>query len=66
MQSKDLAKAALVPQQGQIDDAYATAQMPVIDERLALGGIRLAAFINAVLTSPPPSGTAVITRAVPR
>jgi hypothetical protein len=60
MQSKDLARAALVPQQGQIDDAYMKAQMPVIDERLALGGIRLASFINAVMTSPPPELAAMI------
>jgi hypothetical protein len=54
MQSVALAKAALLPQKGVVDEAYFKAQIGVVDERLALGGLRLAAILNEVLTSPPP------------
>jgi len=46
MQSKTAAKAALVPQRGIIDEAYYRAHIGVIEERLALAGLRLAAVIN--------------------
>ena len=55
MQSHDLARAALVPQHGTIDEAYYRAHIPVIDERMALGGLRLAAYLNKSLTAPPPA-----------
>jgi nuclease S1 len=48
MESLALAKAALLPQQGIVDEAYYRAQISVIDERLALGGLRLAAMINGI------------------
>jgi hypothetical protein len=54
VQSFHLAKAALVPMEGTIDEAYYRAQIPVIDEQIALGGIRLAAVLNKNLTTPPP------------
>jgi nuclease S1 len=53
MESQRLAKAALLPQRGVVDDAYYRRELPVIDERLALAGIRLAALINESLTAPP-------------
>jgi nuclease S1 len=54
IESQRLAKAALVPQQGVIDEAYYHKQLPVIDERLALAGVRLAAVINESLKTAPP------------
>ena len=51
MESHSLAKAALVPAYGKIDDAYYDEQIRVVDERLALGGLRLAAVLNRSFTS---------------
>ena len=51
MESLALAKAALLPQQGTVDEAYYRAQIPVIDQRLALAGLRLAGLLNAVSAS---------------
>jgi hypothetical protein len=48
-QSWKLAKEALVTPGTNIDDAYFTRHIRVIDERLALGGVRLAAVLNRVL-----------------
>ena len=55
MESHALAKAALVSRGGVVDDAYYRAQIQAIDERLALGGLRLAASLNRSLTGVPPS-----------
>ena len=49
MESHALAKAALLPDRGAADEAYYRAQIPKIDERLALGGLRLAALLNDAL-----------------
>jgi hypothetical protein len=54
VESWKLAKAALVANHTNIDEAYYKAQIPVIDERLALAGTRLAAVLNRILVSPPP------------
>jgi nuclease S1 len=54
MQSHDLGNAALLPQGGQVDDAYYRAQIPVVDQRMALAGVRLAAVLNEMLTAEPP------------
>jgi hypothetical protein len=54
MESHALAKRALLPGQGVIDEAYYRAQITVVDERLALGGLRLAAALNRSLREPPP------------
>ena len=53
MESHALAKAALLPPQGVVDDAYFRAQIVVVEERLALGGLRLAAWLNRSLAVPP-------------
>jgi hypothetical protein len=53
VESWALAKTALVPGGANIDEAYYTARIPVIDERLALAGVRLAAVLNRALTEPP-------------
>ena len=49
MQSHDLGKAALLPPHGSVDEAYYRAQIPIVDQRLALAGVRLAAALNEVL-----------------
>jgi nuclease S1 len=49
-----LAKAALLPPHANVDEAYYRAHISVIDKRLALAGLRLAALLNASLTSAPP------------
>jgi hypothetical protein len=55
MESHAFAKARLLPAQGDVDEAYFRAQIPVVDERLALGGLRLAAWLNRSLIDPPPA-----------
>lgn len=50
-QSWRLARAALVAPGTNIDDAYYRRHIAVIDERLALAGIRLAAVLNRALSS---------------
>jgi hypothetical protein len=51
-QSFRLAKEALVKPDTNIDEGYYRRHIAVIDERLALGGVRLAAVLNRVLISP--------------
>ena len=53
-QSFRLAKEALVTPDTNIDEAYYRRHIRVIDERIALGGVRLAAVLNRVLTTPAP------------
>ena len=55
MESHALARAALLPPQGLVNDAYYRAQISIVDERLALAGLRLAALLNAIFTSDPPA-----------
>lgn len=55
IESQRLAKTALLPQHGTVDEAYYRRELPVVEERLALGGARLAAMINQSLTVPPPA-----------
>ena len=55
MQSHALGKAALVGPKTNIDEAYYKAQISVIDDRLALAGLRLAALLNRSLATLPPS-----------
>ena len=50
-QSFRLAKEALVKPDTNIDEGYYRRHIAVIDERLALGGVRLAAVLNRVLVS---------------
>ena len=54
MQSHALARAALLPAHGAADEAYYRAHIDIVDQRLALAGVRLAAILNEILTSPPP------------
>lgn len=52
-QSWALGKAALVKNDTNIDEAYYQRHIGVIDERLALGGVRLAAVLNRVFVTAP-------------
>ena len=52
-QSWALGKAALVKPNTNIDEDYYRKQIGVVDERLALGGVRLAAVLNRVFVAPP-------------
>jgi hypothetical protein len=54
MQSHGLAKAALLPPHGNVDEAYYDREISVVDERLALAGLRLASLLNDSLTAAPP------------
>jgi hypothetical protein len=55
VESHDLAIAALLKPDADAGDAYFRTQIAVIDERLALAGLRLAALLNRSLTTPPPA-----------
>ena len=52
-QSWRLGKEALVAPGTNIDEGYYRRHIGVIDERMALGGVRLAAVLNRVLTARP-------------
>ena len=52
-QSWALGKAALVANDINIDEAYYQKHIGVIDERLALAGVRLAAVLNRAFVAPP-------------
>lgn len=52
-QSWQLAKDALVAPHTNIDDGYYRRHISVIDERMALAGVRLAAVLNRVLVTQP-------------
>lgn len=54
MESHALATAALLPAGGTIDEAYFRAQIAVVEERLTLGGLRLAAWLNRSLANARP------------
>ena len=54
-ESFKLARPAVLPQNGEVDEAYYQKHISVIDERLALAGLRLAAVLNAIFTAPPPA-----------
>jgi nuclease S1 len=49
MESHALAKAALLARGGEADEAYYRKHIGAIEERLALGGLRLAAVLNQAL-----------------
>jgi hypothetical protein len=49
MESHALARAALLPAGGEAGEAYYRAHIAQVDERLALGGLRLASVLNDAL-----------------
>jgi hypothetical protein len=54
MESHALAKAGLLSAGGIVDEAYFRAHIAVVDGRLALGGLRLAAWLNRSLGNAAP------------
>jgi hypothetical protein len=54
MESHALAKRGLLPERGTVDEAYYRAHIAEVDERLALGGLRLAAWLNRSLGNAAP------------
>ena len=55
MESHASAKVALLPARGVVDEPYFRAQITVAEERLALGGLRLAASLNRSLAEILPA-----------
>jgi hypothetical protein len=55
MESLTLSNAIMLPQQGNVDEAYYQKNIAVIDERLSLAGARLSQVLNRALTSRPPA-----------
>jgi hypothetical protein len=53
MESHVVALKALLPPQGVVDEAYYRTYIGVVDERLALGGLRLAVLLNQSLPTSP-------------
>lgn len=53
-QSHIAGNAALLPPNGDANETYYAQQIPVVDQRLALAGLRLARLLNEVLVAPPP------------
>jgi hypothetical protein len=53
-ESHKYAQAAWLDNGGNVDEDYYNTQIKVIDERLALAGLRLAALLNDVFSSPAP------------
>jgi hypothetical protein len=54
MESLALAKAALVAPHARIDESYYRRHITIVDERLALAGLRLASVLDRSLTVHPP------------
>ena len=54
MESLVISNAILLPQQGNVDEAYYAKQIGVVEQRLALAGARLAQVLNRALTAQPP------------
>jgi hypothetical protein len=56
MESHALAKSALLPPNGAVSEAYYRAHIGVVEQRLALAGLRLAALLNRGLRVAPAEG----------
>ena len=52
-ESATAAALALVAANGSVDEAYYIREIPVVDQRLELAGLRLAAFLNRTFTAAP-------------
>ncbi len=50
--------AYAIPKDGRLDQAYYERNLPVVEQRLSMAGVRLAAVLNSVLTGPEYSATA--------
>lgn len=56
MESHVLAKAALLPRDGAVSEAYYRTHIGVVEQRLTLAGLRLAALLNRGLRVAPAQG----------
>lgn len=54
LESLALARAALLPPGGAVDERYVGTHAATLDERLALAGLRLAALLEGALAAEPP------------
>lgn len=52
-ESKVISNTALVAKGSNIDEEYFNRQIPVIDRQLQMAGLRLAAVLNGIFTTPP-------------
>ena len=52
-ESKAAADQAVLPDGGAVDEVYYQRELPVVDQRLELAGLRLAAILNRVFTAAP-------------
>lgn len=55
LESLAISNTVMLPQQGSVDEAYYAKHIGIIEERLALGGARLAQVLNRALTARPPA-----------
>jgi hypothetical protein len=49
LESRDLGLKAMVPQNAELGESYIAANQPIIEQQLALAGVRLAAILNDAL-----------------
>ena len=52
-ESKKDADEAMLRNGAAVDEAYYTREIPVVDQRLELAGLRLASVLNGIFTAPP-------------
>ncbi len=52
-ESKKASDEAMLPKGAAVDEAYYTREIPVVDQRLELAGLRLAEVLNGIFTAPP-------------
>jgi hypothetical protein len=55
MESLAISNTVILPQQGSVDEAYYAKNIGIIEQRIALGGARLAQVLNRALTARPPA-----------
>ena len=53
-ESHDIARSALVRANADVGETYYTSHIGIVDERLAIAGLRLALVLNRSLSMPPP------------
>lgn len=52
-ESKKASDEAMLPKNAAVDEAYYSREIPVVDQRLELAGLRLANVLNGIFTAPP-------------
>ena len=54
-ESHDIARSALLRANAEVGETYYATYIGIVDERLAIAGLRLALVLNRSLTAPPPT-----------